>query len=220
MTTGQNRTLPRKKEGRKEIVAKQNAFIAALPSNNFNISRTCRELSVSRTRFYEWLNESKTFREQYDAAIEEQLDQWEESLHRNIRSGDTASVIFALKTRAKHRGWTERETLHQKAVVILEEVLSGTTTVRQAGYKFALLGLPLPEIIKIELSKQESEEPGNWEQGDFIERLERRAQEALDSINHERETFLPERRSQVQEIKKELQHTDSFACNTTKTKGD
>ncbi|CAG0994072.1 hypothetical protein [Geobacter sp.] len=219
--TGQNRTLPRKKEGRKEIVAKQNAFINILPSCNFNISKACRELAIGRSTVYGWLDDSTTFREQYESLIEEQIDIWEEALLKNIKAGDATSIIFALKTKGKHRGWVERESVNQKAVVILENVLAGNLTPREAGYKFALLGLPLPEVLKIELSKQEPEEPGdNWEQGDVIAQIERRAAEALNAVEHDRSKFLPERRAEVAALKKELAHVDSFACNTTKTKGD
>lgn len=214
---GQNRTLPRKKA----VTAKQRAFIAALPGHNFSVAKVCRALSVGRSTFYEWLNDFPDFKEQYEESLEEQIDIWEEALLKNIKAGDATSIIFALKTKGKHRGWVERESMNQKAVVILENVLAGNLTPREAGYKFALLGLPLPEVLKIELSKQEPEEPGdNWEQGDVIAQIERRAAEALNAVEHDRSKFLPERRAEVAALKAELKHTDSFAPATpTKTKG-
>lgn len=212
--TGQNRTAPRKKA----VLAKQRAFIAALPGHNFSVSRVCRTLSIGRSTFYEWLSDSD-FKRQYEESVEEQIDVWEESLLKNIKAGDAASIIFALKTRGKHRGWVERESVNQKAVTILEDVLAGTITAREAGYKFALLGLPLPEVLRIELSKHETEEPDDgWDQTDVIGQIERRAQEAMESINRERETFVPERRSEVEEIKRELAHVDSFAPGASQNK--
>lgn len=204
--TGQNRTAPRKKA----VLAKQQTFIAALPGHNFNVSKVCRTLSIGRSTFYEWLSDFPDFKRQYEESVEEQIDVWEESLLKNIKAGDAASIIFALKTRGKCRGWAEREPVNQKAVTILEDVLAGTITAREAGYKFALLGLPLPEVLKIELSKTHDEESKEYE-CPSPEELEARAREAMNAVENDRDRFLPARRAEVEQIKKELAHVDSFA---------
>lgn len=210
---GRNQTiLPRKKT----MLARQRAFIENLPLHGFNITRTCKKLSISRARFYEWRDNDPKFREQYEAVTEAQLDEWEECLHRNIKSGSEASVIFGLKTRGKGRGYVEKESGNSKVAKLLEDVLAGTITPREAAYKINAMGLPLPEVLRIELGKAPPEEPETGA-APSVEELERRAQEAMESINRERETFVPERRSEVEEIKRELAHVDSFS---PKNKGD
>jgi len=96
-----------------------------------------------------------------------------------------------------------------QTATILQEVFDGTMSVREAAYKFNILGLPLPEVLKIELSKQEPEEP-DTPPGTSDEDLLQRAQEALDHANRQREQFLPQRQAEVQELKENMKHVDSF----------
>ena len=96
-----------------------------------------------------------------------------------------------------------------QTATILQEVFDGTMSVREAAYKFNILGLPLPEVLKIELSKQEPEEP-DTPPGTSDEDLLRRAQEALDAANGQREHFLPQRQAEVRELKEQMKKIDSF----------
>jgi phage terminase small subunit len=94
---------------------------------------------------------------------------------------------------------------------LLEGALDNTMTAREAAYRITLMGLPIPEILKIEVSKmQPPPEPQEIPVGMSDEELEAAYQASL--LKQERETaeFLPRRRREVQDIKDELKHQDSF----------
>ncbi len=94
---------------------------------------------------------------------------------------------------------------------ILQAVLDDQLSPREAGYKINALGLPLPEILKLELQKVATE--AETSDGDYPvsgEELERRAREHFAAIEEQRRYFLPERRQEVQKLKEELKQHDSF----------
>jgi len=94
---------------------------------------------------------------------------------------------------------------------LLEGVLADTVTVKEAAYRIAAMGLPIPEVLRIELSKMQPEPtPQEIPVGMSDEELEAAYQASL--LKQERETaeFLPRRRREVQDIKDELKHQDSF----------
>jgi hypothetical protein len=75
-----------------------------------------------------------------------------------------------------------------------------------------MLGLPLPEVLKIELSKQEPTSPDDGTYSSTpVEELERRAAEAIAAAEGQPHTFVPERQKEVEDLKEELKGTDSFA---------
>ncbi|CAG0969154.1 hypothetical protein PLCT2_01241 [Planctomycetaceae bacterium] len=112
------------------------------------------------------------------------------------------------------------QTPEKETVAILKAVKDGDMAPRDAAYEFAMRGLPLPKAVEIELSRQAEELDDDWSQTDVIEKIERRAAEALNAVEHDRSKFLPERRAEVAALKEELKHTDSFALATpANTKG-
>jgi hypothetical protein len=204
----QNKTEQLK--AKKAIKAKQAAFLAALPDHSYNVSKVCRALCIGRTTYYSWQQLFPEFKERLDEVLESQVDEWEAALHKNIKAGDATSIIFGLKCRAKHRGYSERETVSSKAVAILEHVLSGDLTAREAGYKLALLGLPLPEVLKIELSKERPVEDDPSAYFDPFQ-FEQKVAEAMEAVGYQREHFVPERQAEVAQLKDELKGLDSFS---------
>lgn len=96
---------------------------------------------------------------------------------------------------------------------VLRKVQSGDVTPLDGAYELQIAGLPLPEVLKIQLSKVK--DPGGDDPGDFTpiseEELEKRAAERLAAIQQQRDEFLPERRAEVAEIKERLKDQDSFA---------
>jgi phage terminase small subunit len=95
---------------------------------------------------------------------------------------------------------------------ILQEVLDGTLSARDAGYKINILGLPLPEVLRIELMKQE---PPTSDDGTYsatpTEELERRAAEMIQAAEAQPASFVPERKLEVEKLKEELKEHESFA---------
>jgi len=94
---------------------------------------------------------------------------------------------------------------------ILKDVLENKLTVREAAYKFNMLGLPIPEALKIELAKIEPEQPEPEVPPSLDDaELERRYQETLAKQDKEETEFVPQRREEVTAIKEELKDLDSF----------
>lgn len=72
------------------------------------VSNACSKNNVTRTTFYKWCKNDPKFREAVDDIRERQIDIVESMLMRKIiEEHDTASIIFYLKCRAKHRGYCE-----------------------------------------------------------------------------------------------------------------
>jgi len=191
---------------------RQQAFIAAYLAGGFHVGRACAEVGINRSTFCVWQKTDAKFLEAFHDGYEELLDEWEAQLHRNIMAGDTTSVIFALKTRGKERGYTERESVNRQTVKIIERIQSGELSEIDAGYEFAKLGLPLPEVLKLRLGRLQIEASV---ENEFIpmseEEIERRANERIAAVQQQREQFLPQRRAEVAEIKERLKDMDSFA---------
>jgi phage terminase small subunit len=94
---------------------------------------------------------------------------------------------------------------------LLKAVLAGTMTTREAGYKFNMLGLALPEVLKIELSKAQPEPPPPEIPLALDDKdLEAGYQRKMAEIDEEKEKWLPGRKEEIQGIKDELKGIESF----------
>jgi hypothetical protein len=192
---------------------KQQAFLNAYTaSGGFNISESCRASGVARSNIDTWVDNDPAFAAKMRDAHESKLDAWEAALHTRAIADSDACLIFALKTKGKERGYVERENNNRQTVKIIEKVQAGDMTVIDAGYEFAKLGLPMPEVIKLQLSRIQIDVNVDEEfSGLSTEEMERRAQERFDAVQKQRDEFLPERRAEVAEIKERLKDQDSFA---------
>jgi hypothetical protein len=88
---------------RKEI------FLEVFRNNAVNISSACKKAGIYRNTFYLWCKKDSKFKEQVDDIKEELIDFAESQLMEKIKSGDTTSLIFFLKTKGKSRGYTEKQ---------------------------------------------------------------------------------------------------------------
>lgn len=86
----------------------QKKFISAYLSFSSNISKACKEVGISRRAYYDWMEDPK-FAEAFKEAEEEFLDSLENVFLSKVQQGDTACVIFAMKTKLKKRGYTEKD---------------------------------------------------------------------------------------------------------------
>lgn len=73
-----------------------------------NLSAVARELKVSRPTLYKYLESRTTVQDALEEARETMLDEAEAKLYEKVLNGDTAELIFFLKTRGKSRGYVER----------------------------------------------------------------------------------------------------------------
>jgi len=82
--------------------------------------------------------------------------------------------------------------------------------VAHASLEISKMGLNLPEALRILLSKSPPIVINQEFAGVDEQELNDRAMEALEGIGWQYENFLPQRRQEVIELKKELSHADSF----------
>ena len=88
--------------------ANKKKAIEALRSTAGNITAACTAANISRTQFHKWRNEDPEFAQVIADVSESAIDMGETALMKQIQDGNTACIIFLLKTRGKDRGYVER----------------------------------------------------------------------------------------------------------------
>jgi len=90
------------KEQEKEL------FTEAFEMNLANIKLTCAKVGISRQTYYDWIRDDKKFAERCNEVTEGLIDLAETALLGKIKEGETTALIFFLKTKGKHRGYSEQ----------------------------------------------------------------------------------------------------------------
>lgn len=80
----------------------------ALRKSNGIIAQAARELGCERQTVYNYISRYATVKAAYEEAVESTLDMAEAKLLEQIEAGDPQQVRFYLRTKGKHRGYTER----------------------------------------------------------------------------------------------------------------
>lgn len=83
-------------------------FMMALVQSLGVVHPACIDADVPRATYSMWMKKDPEFAAAVREVQEIALDFAETSLHDQIRSGNTNATIFYLKTKGKHRGFTER----------------------------------------------------------------------------------------------------------------
>lgn len=73
-----------------------------------NVAVIARRLGVSRSTVQLRIEESSTLQARLRDARETKIDDAEDTLFRKAQEGDTACLIFLLKTQGRRRGYSER----------------------------------------------------------------------------------------------------------------
>ena len=93
------------------------------------VTTACRSAKISRDTFYRWMKEDAEFARQVEDINEIALDFAESQLHQQIKDGNTSATIFYLKSKAKKRGYIERQEITgvdgSEINIALEVVRSG-----------------------------------------------------------------------------------------------
>ena len=92
------------------------AFLKAFEASAGNISIACKKVGICRETFYKWYRNDKEFNKQIENTKESLLDFAESVLMKKIKEGDNTCLIFFLKTKGKHRGYSERVEVENKEV--------------------------------------------------------------------------------------------------------
>ena len=92
---------------------KQN-FIKHFPKTMCNISKTCKQISISRGTYYNWLDDDAEFEREVKHAKEGLIDDLESEIYMQIfEKHNIVATIFALKCLGKKRGWMEQEKIYE-----------------------------------------------------------------------------------------------------------
>lgn len=94
-------------------------FIKELEDNRGIVGAACRSLGISRTTYYRWKKKHPDFAEAAETEISAQVDFVEERLLDLIETGETAAIIFYMKTKGRDRGYGEKyvpEVEHEEPV--------------------------------------------------------------------------------------------------------
>lgn len=92
----------------------KNALVEALTQTLGVVTSACRMVGINRTTFYKYYNEDKKFRDIVKDIQEVAIDFVESKLYEQIKDSNTTATIFYLKTKAKHRGYVERQEIKQE----------------------------------------------------------------------------------------------------------
>ena len=89
------------------------AFIEVYKKTFGNVSKSCDAVKISRSTYYEWIKSDGNFKSEIEEIEPSEVlaDFAESKLIDRINEGDTTAIIFLLKTKAKHRGYIERQEL-------------------------------------------------------------------------------------------------------------
>ena len=84
-------------------------FIDALEQSLGVITTACKKTGIPRRTIYNWIESDEDFKAAVDDVGEVAIDFVESQLFKQIKAGNPSSTIFYLKTKAKHRGYVERQ---------------------------------------------------------------------------------------------------------------
>ena len=73
------------------------------------VTVSAKMTGISRKTHYQWLQEDEEYARQVKDVSEVAIDFAESQLHKQMLDGIPSSTIFYLKTKAKHRGYVERQ---------------------------------------------------------------------------------------------------------------
>lgn len=85
------------------------ALLKALKLSNGIVSMACESVGLDRSSYYRYYNSDKKFKKSADETSERAIDFVESKLFNRINAGSDTAIIFFLKTKAKKRGYVERQ---------------------------------------------------------------------------------------------------------------
>jgi hypothetical protein len=83
-------------------------MLEALTKSLGIVTTAVRKAGINRSTHYDWLENDPEYAAQVREIQDMELDMVESQLHGLIMNGNTAAIIFYLKTKGKERGYIER----------------------------------------------------------------------------------------------------------------
>ena len=90
------------------------AMIEALEKSLGIVTSACKSVGINRSTHYDWLKSDEDYKTEVESIEDIAIDFAESQLHKQIKDGNPTSTIFYLKTKAKKRGYIERQEIHQE----------------------------------------------------------------------------------------------------------
>ncbi|MBA2526401.1 MAG: hypothetical protein H0V18_11580 [Pyrinomonadaceae bacterium] len=103
------------------------ALVEALRAADGNMSSVARRFDCHRSLIWQYVDRDEELRALTDELTEVFIDEAESQLYKHIREGNVVACIFYLKTRARHRGYSERLELIPLSRRDIEVELGATT---------------------------------------------------------------------------------------------
>jgi hypothetical protein len=88
---------------------KKLAMLKALEKSLGVVTPACKNVDISRETHYRWLKEDAEYKAAVESTDDIAIDFAESNLHQQIKKGVPSSTIFYLKTKAKKRGYIEKQ---------------------------------------------------------------------------------------------------------------
>ena len=82
-------------------------LLVALEKHLGIVTSACKEVSISRDRFYTYYNTDEEFKKKVDSINDYTLDFAETQLLKKIKEGSERSILFYMRYRGKKRGYTD-----------------------------------------------------------------------------------------------------------------
>jgi hypothetical protein len=82
-------------------------LLEALERNLGIVTPACKEVGISRDRYYTYYNEDPEFKKKVDELTEFTLDFVETKLFQNIKEGSEKSILFYMKYKGRKRGYID-----------------------------------------------------------------------------------------------------------------
>lgn len=92
-----------------KLDAPKKRMIEALLESKGIVSSACNAAQIPRSTHYYWCDNDPEYKALVEDVNEVAIDFVEGKLYDKISTGDTVATIFYLKTRAKKRGYVERQ---------------------------------------------------------------------------------------------------------------
>lgn len=91
---------------------KKEKLLKALEDTQGLVYHACKKAgNISRSTYYRYIKEDPEFAKSVEEIKQAQIDYVEGQLIKNISKGKETSIIFYLKSKAKDRGYTEKNAL-------------------------------------------------------------------------------------------------------------
>lgn len=100
---------------KKALRGKKKLMYEALKGQLGNISAACNQVGINRSTHYDWLAKDPNYKLWVQEAPELTKDFVEHQLMKQIKSGNMTGIIFYLKTKAKDRGYIEKQEIEHQS---------------------------------------------------------------------------------------------------------